>query len=54
LTVLMMTLRAVGLKHPTELKDPDHPTEVTASAVEELKELTEPVVVKRPILLPPA
>jgi len=50
----MMTLRAVGLKHRTKMKFPDHPMEVTASAVKELKELIEPAVAMRPNLLLPA
>jgi len=48
----MMTLSAVGLRQLTEMKDPDHPTEVTG--VEELKELIEPTVAMQPILFPPA
>jgi len=48
----MMTLSAVDLRHPPEMKDLEHPTEVTASAEEELKGLTQTAV--RPLVLPPA
>jgi len=44
----MVKLSEVGLRQPTEMKDLDHPTEVTASAEEELKELTETTVSVRP------
>jgi len=50
----MMTLSAVGLRQLTEMKDLEHPKEVTASVEEELKKLTETAVVVRPIVLPPA
>jgi len=52
--VLMMTLSAVGLRQPPEIKDLDHRTEVTASASAELKKLTKTAEAMRPILLLPA